>query len=86
MSSLNQRAGHRAVFIRGKRYTILPAMSIDGIFTAEIMEGSCTKDLFQKFIIEKVVREDSKIHFCCEISAHPFIGTAHVAVPRTTMQ
>ena len=43
------------VFIRGKRYTILPALTIDGFIAADIMEGSCNKDRFQTFIIIQVI-------------------------------
>jgi len=46
----------KAVFIRGKRYTILPALSIHGIFAVDILEGSCTADDFYNFIVTKVVR------------------------------
>ena len=49
------RANKKIVFVRGKRYTILPAMSLDGILALEVFEGSCTKDRFQHFILSKVV-------------------------------
>jgi len=52
----NRRAKRKAVFIRGKRYTILPALSIHGIFAVDILEGSCTADDFYNFIVTKVVR------------------------------
>jgi DDE superfamily endonuclease len=51
----NKRAKRTAAYIRGKRYTILPALSINGIFAVDIMEGSCTSKLFYDFIVEKVV-------------------------------
>jgi hypothetical protein len=43
------------VFIRGKRYTLLPALSLDGIIAVDIMEGSCTKEKFKEFVIFQVV-------------------------------
>jgi hypothetical protein len=45
-SYVNKRANKKVVFIRGKRYTILPALTIDGFIAAEIMEGSCDKNKF----------------------------------------
>jgi len=40
---------------RGKHYTILLVLTIDGFIAADIMEGSCDKDRFQTFIITQVV-------------------------------
>ena len=38
------RVKKHIVFIRGKRYTILPALTLDGFIAANIMEGSCNKE------------------------------------------
>jgi DDE superfamily endonuclease len=54
-STINQRARKSIVFVRGKRYTILPALSLDGIIAFEILEGSYTKDKFHDFILDQVV-------------------------------
>jgi len=43
------------VFLRGTRYTILPALSLDGILTVDIMVGSCNKERFSNFILTQVV-------------------------------
>lgn len=51
----NIRAIKKVVFVRGKRYTILPALTTDGFIAADIMEGSCDKDRFQTFILTQVV-------------------------------
>lgn len=51
----NHAAVKKVVFIRGKRYTILPALSLDGIIALDIMEGSCNKERFRNFILAKVV-------------------------------
>ncbi len=51
----NQPAVQNVVFLRGTRYTILPALSLDGIIGMEIIEGSCNKQLFQEFIISQIV-------------------------------
>ena len=54
-SSINTRATKNIIFVRGKRYTILPALSLEGIIAADIMEGSCNKDRFQTFIMTQLV-------------------------------
>src|SRR5688572_11904093 len=54
-SEINTRAVKKVVFIRGKRYTLLPALSLDGIIAVDIMEGSCTKEKFKEFVISQVV-------------------------------
>lgn len=54
-SELNTRAVKKVVFIRGKRYTLLPAFTLDGIIAIDIIEGSCTKDRFKEFVISQVL-------------------------------
>jgi len=54
-SPRNKRAIKKVVYIRGTRYTILPAMSLDGIIALDIMQGSCNKERFFNFILAKVV-------------------------------
>ena len=54
-SSINTRAKKSVVFIRGKRYTILPALSLEGFITVNIMEGSCDKERFQTFVLTQLV-------------------------------
>lgn len=51
----NTRAVKKNVFVRGKRYTILPALSLDGIIALDIIEGSCDKHRFNQFIMNQVV-------------------------------
>ena len=43
-------------FLRGIRYSILPALTTDGIIALEIVEGSITKEVFLTFLREQVVR------------------------------
>ena len=45
-STVNIRAQKSTVFIRGNRYTILPALTLNGFIAAEVIERSCTKELF----------------------------------------
>ncbi|CAB4491539.1 unnamed protein product [Rhizophagus irregularis] len=54
-SSRNQAAVKKVVFLRGVRYTILPALSLDGIIALDIMEDSCNKERFRNFILAKVL-------------------------------
>lgn len=51
----NTRAIQKVVFLRGTRYTILPALSLDGILALDIMVGSCNKERFCNFILTQVV-------------------------------
>ena len=54
-SYVNTRARLRVAFVRGKRYSILPALTLDGIVAVEVIEGSYNKNAFQEFIISQVV-------------------------------
>ena len=54
-SKINSRALKKVTFIRGKRYTLLPALTEQGIIAVDIMEGSCTKQRFKEFVISQVV-------------------------------
>ena len=45
----------KVVFLRGIRYTILPALTVDGFIACDIMKGSCTKERFRTFILSQVV-------------------------------
>ena len=38
---VNTRAQKKVVFVRGKRYTLLPALSLDGFIAMDIFKGSC---------------------------------------------
>lgn len=51
----NTLAIKKNVFVRGVRYTILPALSLQGFIAVDIMEGSCTKERFREFVISTVV-------------------------------
>ena len=54
-SPINTRAKKSVVFVRGTRYTILPALSLEGFIAVDIMKGSCDKERFQTFILTQVV-------------------------------
>ena len=55
-SPRSTRACKKVVFIRGKRYTILPALTLDGFVEVDIFEGSCDRKRFVDFILNQVVR------------------------------
>ena len=55
-SFMNTRAEKKVVFVRGKRYTILPALTLQGFIAIDIMKGSCTKEHFKNFVISDVVK------------------------------
>jgi transposase len=50
-----KRCIQRRCFVRGQRYSILPVLTLDGIITYDIIEGSVTAALFIKFLREFVV-------------------------------
>ncbi|KIL55693.1 hypothetical protein M378DRAFT_17709 [Amanita muscaria Koide BX008] len=45
-----QRAVRKSFFVRGKRYSLLPALSLEGMLHVKIVEGSFTTVLFEEFI------------------------------------
>jgi hypothetical protein len=49
----------RAAFICGVRYSVLPALSLDGIITLDIFEGSVNKSHFFQFVWEELVSSTS---------------------------
>ncbi|KAJ8588418.1 hypothetical protein M405DRAFT_695360, partial [Rhizopogon salebrosus TDB-379] len=52
-----QRAVRKCFFVRGKRlYSLLPALSLDGILHASIVEGSFTAARFREFIEALLLR------------------------------
>lgn len=50
------RCVQRQCFVRGTRYSLLPALTLDGIVTYDIFQGSVTTELFLEFLREMVVR------------------------------
>nr|CAG8519384.1 14370_t:CDS:2 [Entrophospora candida] len=51
----NQPINQKVVFICGKRFTILPALTLEGYIALDIMEGNCTKERFQSFILAQIL-------------------------------
>jgi hypothetical protein len=54
-SPRNVRAHKKVVFVRGKRYTILPALTLEGFVAVDVFEGSCDKKRFVDFVLDQVV-------------------------------
>ncbi|KAG2046390.1 hypothetical protein BDR06DRAFT_899351, partial [Suillus hirtellus] len=42
-------------FIRGQQFSVLPALSVDGIVALDIFEGSVNKELFINFLPDQIV-------------------------------
>jgi len=54
-AALGRACVRRATFIRGQRYSILPALTSDGIVALDIFEGSVNKEKFIRFLKEDLV-------------------------------
>ncbi|UZO08579.1 uncharacterized protein OCT59_028832 [Rhizophagus irregularis] len=54
----NQRVSQKVVFLRGVRYTILPALTLDGFIACDIMKGSCSQERFCSFILSHICTGD----------------------------
>lgn len=50
------RVRQRRCFVRGKRYSILPAITPDGIVAREIIDGPVTSERFCRFLRTHIVR------------------------------
>ncbi|CAG8839349.1 24831_t:CDS:2, partial [Gigaspora margarita] len=52
---MNMKAIKKTVVLHSKCYTILLALTLDGIIAISILENSCTKIKFKEFIITQVL-------------------------------
>jgi transposase len=73
-SLVGTRCVQRRCFVRGRRYSILPILTLDGIITYDIMEGSVTSEKFVRFLRELVVSA---------ISSHFYSHSMTVQIPLT---
>jgi len=73
-SLTGRRCFQRRCFVRGKRYSILPVLTLDGIITHNIIPGSVTSDRFVQFLRECVVSGKLQlyisIHLQCTDTPH----------------
>lgn len=65
---LGQRAEISAPFIRGVRYSLVAALSLDGYMTQRVVEGSVDGQEFFDFIVEEVVCLRNLHHCLAQIS------------------
>jgi hypothetical protein len=54
-ASLGQACVRRTSFLRGRKYSILPTLSLDGILTLDIFEGSVNRECFIEFLRNSLV-------------------------------
>ena len=54
-AKLGQACVRRAAFIRGERFSILPALTCDGIIALDIFEGTVNKEKFINFLRRDLV-------------------------------
>ncbi|KAG2351152.1 hypothetical protein BDR07DRAFT_1321117, partial [Suillus spraguei] len=64
------RCVQRKCFVRGKRYSILPILTLDGIIAYDIIEGPVTSERFVRFLREHVVS-------LMNASPHNLLGCQH---------
>jgi transposase len=62
-SRKNKRAQKKQVFVRGRRTSTEALLTLDGIVTGTVVEGSMTKELFLEYIRFNVVSYFSNIEF-----------------------
>jgi hypothetical protein len=73
----NQVASQKIVFLRGVRYTILPALTLDGFIACDIMKGSCSKERFRTFVLSQVVSICIRVRVT---SVFAFIFAFHICI------
>ena len=54
-SLMGKRCTQRRCFVHGQRYSMLPVLTLDGIITYDIIEGSVTAAWFVEFLCDLVV-------------------------------
>lgn len=81
-----RRAVKKGVFVRGRRFSAEGLLTVDGMVSNTVVEGSMTRNRFLEYLEHSVVRHISRvhhhyilcIHLCCLPSylyAHLFLGT-----------
>ena len=63
------RCVQRKCFVRGKRFSLLPILTLDGIIAHDIIEGSVTSERFVEFLHELVVSIFTAL--LCPTCTHP---------------
>lgn len=60
---LGRACVRRDTFVRGQRFSVLPALTVNGIIALDIFEGSVTKARFVNFVREQIVSKTSQLFF-----------------------
>jgi transposase len=55
-SIIGTRCVERQCFVRGRRYSVLPVLGLEGMLTWKVVEGAVTSEIFVDFLREFVVR------------------------------
>ncbi|KAI0048886.1 hypothetical protein FA95DRAFT_1490142 [Auriscalpium vulgare] len=55
-AAIGRACVRRATFVRGQRYSILPALTYEGIIALDIFEGSVNKEKFVQFLEEELAQ------------------------------
>ena len=82
-SLVGGRLVSRCTFLHGKRHSILPALSSDGIIALDIFEGSANKERFLKFLCKQVMCPSSSLHWGRGVLT-PNIGSPVKSISRET--
>ena len=81
-----RHAVKKGVFVQGRRFSAEGLLTVDGMVSNTVVEGSMTKNRFQEYLEHSVVHHISRVHrhyilcipLCCLPSclyAHRFLGT-----------
>lgn len=81
-SKVGTRCVQRRCFVRGQCYSILPVLTLDGLITWDIIEGSVTSERFVQFLREHVVRVPID-NIWIQLTVQNCIDTTHKSLPRT---
>lgn len=65
-----QRVPIDAPFVRGKRYSIRPILTLGGIISQKAVGGSITAEIFESFLREHVVRPHPFFSFLSSLAVH----------------
>ena len=77
-SRIGTRCVQRQCFVRGQRYSILPALTLDGIIAYDIIEGPVTAERFIKFLREMVVR--NSVFVSCQTEVIGIFSSFHLQI------
>ena len=75
-----ERAALADVFVRGDRYSLVAALTVDGYIAADVVEGSYDRDLFYQFITQQVVSDCTNFLYVIAHS-HFCVASFHESLP-----